>query len=162
MSIPVIISLNSDSLQRVLVLNEASSEATSPLDRPELEEIVAESRYACGIGAPLDAFLIVMDQNAIYESVNFAWFKERRKRFLYIDRIVIAEKARGSGLGRALYNDLFNFARANGYDRVCCEVNLDPPNPVSDGFHKALDFEEVGRAVINDGKKTVRYYEWMA
>ncbi len=38
-----------------------------------------------------------------------------------------------------------------------CEVNLEPPNPVSDAFHEALGFTEVGRAAIHDGKKLVRY-----
>jgi len=31
------------------------------------------------------------------------------------------------------------------------------PNPVSDAFHASLDFSEVGRAVIYNGAKTVRY-----
>jgi len=53
--------------------------------------------------------------------------------------------------------DLFEHAKAAGHDRVVCEVNLDPPNPVSDAFHASLDFSEVGRAVIHNGEKTVRY-----
>jgi uncharacterized protein len=40
---------------------------------------------------------------------------------------------------------------------VVCEVNSDPPNPVSDAFHLAMEFIEVGRAAIRQGSKTVRY-----
>ena len=38
-----------------------------------------------------------------------------------------------------------------------CEVNCDPPNPVSDAFHAALGFREIGRARIVERSKTVRY-----
>jgi uncharacterized protein len=36
-------------------------------------------------------------------------------------------------------------------------VNVQPPNPASDAFHEALGFSGVGRAVIQDGEKQVRY-----
>jgi predicted GNAT superfamily acetyltransferase len=42
---------------------------------------------------------------------------------------------------------------------VCCEVNSDPPNPLSDAFHAALGFREVGRAFLPDRGKSVRYLE---
>ena len=64
-----------------------------------------------------------------------------------MDRIITAEHARGRGLARALYLDLFAETLGMGHDRVV------------DAFHTALGFVEVGRAVINAGGKTVRYYE---
>ncbi|HKJ60558.1 MAG TPA: GNAT family N-acetyltransferase [Hyphomicrobiales bacterium] len=145
----------------VLALNEASMQFTAPLDMNELADLVDQSRYARGIGEPLQAFLIAMDEKSSYDSMNHLWFRERHLRFLYIDRIVVDQAARGNGFGRALYADLFAFAQDGGYDRVCCEVNFDPPNPVSDAFHKALGFVETGRATIHDGLKTVRYLEKM-
>jgi predicted GNAT superfamily acetyltransferase len=36
-------------------------------------------------------------------------------------------------------------------------VNSQPPNPISDAFHAAQGFTEVGTAVIEGGAKTVRY-----
>jgi hypothetical protein len=151
--------LESKDFHAVLVLNEASVQFTSPLYMDELGDLVGQATYARGIGEPLQGFLIAMDINSAYESVNYLWFRERHSNFLYIDRIVIGEAAQGKGFGRALYTDLFAFARDAGIDRVCCEVNFDPPNPTSDAFHKALGFEETGRAVVNDGLKTVRYME---
>jgi hypothetical protein len=44
---------------------------------------------------------------------------------------------------------------------VVCEVNIEPPNPASDKFHRAMGFEEVGQASIHGGTKTVRYFEKM-
>lgn len=158
-SIPVIEPLDASKLPEVLALNGENSAATSLLDMPGLEALVGQARYTRGLGAPIQAFLIAMDQDAAYASVNFLWFKERYQRFLYIDRIMTAQQSRGLGLGRALYEDLFAFAQERGDQRVVCEVNLDPPNPGSDAFHKALGFEEVGSAVIHNGAKTVRYLE---
>lgn len=103
-----------------------------------------------------DALLLAFDQDAAYDNPNFAWFKARYGRFVYVDRIVVAPAARGRGLATALYLDLFR--RAHGHDRVVCEVNADPPNPASDAFHAALGFEAVGSALLPGADKTVRYF----
>jgi uncharacterized protein len=39
------------------------------------------------------------------------------------------------------------------------EVNIEPPNPVSEAFHVAMGFDGVGQATIHNGAKTVRYFE---
>ena len=72
---------------------------------------------------------------------------------------VFIDAARGRGLARRLYDDLFAAARAAGHARIVCEVNSDPPNPASDAFHAALVFVPVGAAEIHGGKKTVTYLE---
>ena len=74
-----------------------------------------------------------------------------------MDRVVTAAAARGQGYARTLYADLFVRARAAGHTRVVCEVNFEPPNPVSDAFHAALGFVEVGRGSVHNHSKTVRY-----
>ena len=78
-------------------------------------------------------------------------------RFVYIDRIITAPAERGNGHARRLYQALFARALTAGHDRIVCEVNLLPPNPISDRFHEALGFVEVGRAALGDTGKTVRY-----
>jgi len=90
---------------------------------------------------------------------NFLWFRDHYRRFVYIDRIVVAAWARGLGFARLLYGGLFDEAHRRGHAQVACEVNLTPPNPASDAFHAALGFVEVGRASIHDGSKTVRYLQ---
>jgi uncharacterized protein len=123
------------------------------------------ARAACCAGLSrlahrgLDAFLLAFDQDAPYDSPNFLWFRARYPRFVYIDRIAVTPSARGRGLARLLYCDLFDAARRRGHTHIACEVNVDPPNPTSDAFHAALGFVEVGCASIHDGSKTVRYLE---
>jgi uncharacterized protein len=155
----VIVPLTDDDHPAVLRLNAANVEATSPLDAEALARLIAASCYARGTGGGADAFLIALDQDADYHSANFHWFRERFARFVYIDRIIVAGEARGRGLARALYEDLFAEAARLGQTRIGCEVNLDPPNPASDALHTALGFAEIGRASIYDGRKIVRYYE---
>lgn len=140
----------------VLALNEANVQETSPLDQAGLRDLVAEAFYAKVIGS-VDAFLLAFDQDAAYRSPNFLWFKARQPRFVYVDRVIVAPHARGRGLARLLYGDLFNHARAAGHDHVACEVNVAPPNPASDAFHAALGFTEEGQATLPAGGKVVRY-----
>ena len=140
----------------VLALNNAHAKELSWLERERLQFLVGHAFLARRIGA-LDAFLLAFDQDAPYDSPNFLWFRARYPRFVYVDRVVVATAARGRGLARALYRDLFAEAAAAGHARVVCEVNRRPPNPESDAFHAALGFIVVGHASIHDGAKDVRY-----
>lgn len=145
--------VNPDTL---LALNNAHAEQTSWLDGPRLRRMLDMAFHTATIGDG-DAFLIAFDQDTPYDSPNFLWLRERHPRFVYVDRIITAPEARGRGHAARLYRDLFAQAAAAGHDRVLCEVNLDPPNPGSDAFHARLGFNEIGRAVLPGGAKTVRY-----
>ena len=105
---------------------------------------------------PAAALMLAFQQSDAYDGGHFLWFRNRFDTFLYIDRVVVAEQHRRHGLGRMLYAEVFKRAIEMGHTRVVCEVNLEPPNPVSDWFHAALGFTEVSRAKI-DNVKTVRY-----
>ncbi|WP_312798023.1 GNAT family N-acetyltransferase [Tianweitania sp.] len=141
----------------ILALNNDHAQELSLLSAEDLAQMVAGAFHARRIGDG-DAFLLTFDQGAAYTSPNFLWFKARYSRFVYVDRIVVSPKARGRGLARRLYEDLFACAKEAGHDRICCEVNAEPPNPASDAFHAALGFTEVGQAAIHGGAKTVRYF----
>jgi uncharacterized protein len=158
MSGHIITDLTEADFPAVLALNKAHERETSPLDPGELREIVAGSFYARGAGRGADGFLIAMPPGAYYASPNLAWFEARHSGFIYVDRIIIAAHARGRGLGRRLYDDLFAEAAARGHRSIACEVDIDPPNPVSHAFHGSLGFTPVGEAVIYGGEKQVRYY----
>ncbi len=145
------------SLPAILVLNNAHARELSWLEMPKLEHMVGEAFLALRVGAA-DAFLLAFDQDADYDSTNFLWFKARYPRFAYVDRVAVAEQARGKGLARLFYQTLFDKARAAGHTMVTCEVNSDPPNPGSDAFHAAMGFREVGAAAIYGGERTVRYF----
>ncbi len=140
----------------ILALNNAHARELSWLDPDRLRSLLTQAFYARRVG-DLDGFLLALDENAVYDSPNYLWFRQRYPRFVYIDRIVVAAAARGRGCARLLYADLFERAGAAGHDIVVCEVNAEPPNPASDVFHAALEFSEVGRAAIHQGSKVVRY-----
>ena len=146
-------------LAAVLALNTQHASELSLLSPERLEQLVGMAFHARRIGGAVDAFLIAFDQDADYDSPNFLWFRARYPRFVYVDRIAVAASARGRGLARLLYEDLFAVARQAGHTIVTCEVNAEPPNPASDAFHAALGFREVGNAAIHGGAKTVRYFE---
>ncbi|MER8462293.1 GNAT family N-acetyltransferase [Mesorhizobium sp. M1409] len=141
----------------ILALNNEHAAELSWLEPERLSFLLGEAFYARRIG-DLEAFIMTFDQAARYDSPNFLWFRERYERFVYVDRVVVAAKARGRGHARRLYQDLFGHVERAGHALVTCEVNTDPPNPASDAFHAALGFVEAGDAVIHGGKKAVRYY----
>jgi predicted GNAT superfamily acetyltransferase len=143
----------------MLPLNNAHAEETSALDEASLTALIDMAFYARGIDRGATALLIALDQNARYDSPNFLWFKTNRGSFVYIDRIIISSAARGHGLARSLYEDLFAAAKHAGHSRVGCEVNIDPPNRASEAFHESMGFRAVGEATIHSGTKTVRYLE---
>lgn len=142
----------------LLALNNAHAAELSWLDTKKFRHMAGEAFHARRIGS-VDAFIIAFDQDADYDSPNFLWFRERYRRFVYVDRVVTSPAARGRGLAKALYLDLFDAARTAGHDRVVCEVNADPPNPASDAFHAAMGFAAVCEAAIHGGSKLVRYFE---
>lgn len=142
--------------EALLALNNAHAVELSWLEPDRLRHLVAQAFLAKRVGAA-DALLLAFDQDADYDSPNFLWFRERFPRFVYVDRIVVAAQARGRGLARRLYLDLFDQARQAGHERIVCEVNSSPPNPASDAFHAELGFKPVGAAAIHGGDKTVNY-----
>jgi predicted GNAT superfamily acetyltransferase len=145
-----------DARAELLAVNNASARETSPLTDERFDHLINLARVATYIG-PDAALLLAFEQSAGYDGGHFLWFRNRYDRFLYIDRVVVAQGYRRLGLGRALYADLFRRARELGHTTITCEVNLRPPNPTSDKFHAAHGFAEVGQATFDDGEKTVRY-----
>jgi predicted GNAT superfamily acetyltransferase len=143
----------------ILSLNNEHAKETSALDHASLTALLDMAFYARGVDWGATAFLIALDHNGSYENPNFAWFKASGKSFVYIDRIIVSSGARGLGIGRLLYDDLFAMAKQAGQYRVVCEVNIEPPNHVSEAFHLAMGFDGIGQATIHNGAKTVRYFE---
>jgi predicted GNAT superfamily acetyltransferase len=145
-------------LAAIVALNNAHDREMGSIDMAALASLLSVAAHARVIGA-VDAFLIALDHRVPSQGPNHSWFLARYPSFFYIDRVCVAAHARKQGLARALYEDAFAKAGARGSELICCEVNLDPPNPVSDAFHAALGFSEVGRAFLPTRNKTVRYLE---
>jgi uncharacterized protein len=141
----------------ILALNRASERETSPMDRAGLDDYLAAAFHIGLRDAGRAAFLIALDQSSSHDGVNFSWFRARYPRFVYVDRIVVAEVARGQGHARRLYEELITKAREAAHTLLCCEVNVEPPNETSLAFHAAFGFSEVGRATLVGKGKTVAY-----
>jgi predicted GNAT superfamily acetyltransferase len=140
----------------MLALNNESAVETSLLNIVSLQQLVASSFYV-RIAGQMDGFCIALDQDAKYQNPNFEWFRRKYRRFVYIDRIVVAARARGQGIAREMYSDLKLASKNADRSLIGCEINIDPPNLASDRFHEAFGFVEVGRAFLADRAKTVRY-----
>ena len=157
----VIVRLTGASLQKsvpgqLVALNNADAMSTSWLDIERFRHLVGQAFYAAHIGEA-DAQLLAFDEDADYASPNFLWFRSRFASFVYVDRVIVAGGARGRGLARRLYEDLFLKVRERGHDRVVCEVNSQPPNIASDAFHAAMGFLELGTGAPYEDAKRVRY-----
>ncbi len=141
----------------ILTLNAASVALLSPLDATRLATLDAAACYhrVASDNGEVQAFLLALREGQDYDSPNYRWFASRYPHFLYIDRIVVAGRARGAGIGRRLYSDLFAFAAASAFPLIACEFDIDPPNPVSERFHTSFGFREVGQQVVSGGTKKV-------
>jgi predicted GNAT superfamily acetyltransferase len=146
-----------DDFPAILALNAESVHFLSPLDVGRLQHLHAQAAYhrLVEIDCKVAAFLLVLREGADYDSPNYIWFAERYRRFLYVDRIVVAEAMQGLRLGTHLYDDLIAFAVANGFTKLTCEFDLEPPNPASARFHARYGFREVGRQWLGGGTKQV-------
>jgi predicted GNAT superfamily acetyltransferase len=141
-----------DDQPALLALNNAHAAALSWQSPVQFSALLAQACWARTSGAG-DALLIALDQDATYDNPNFAWLAQRFARFVYIDRVVVSAPAQGRGLAGALYLELKIQARAWGHERLVCEINLDPPNPLSVAFHEKLGFGQVGQADLPNGKR---------
>lgn len=139
------------------MINNADHEKLSWLDAGELEDRVGAATYARQLGDGA-ALMLAYREGAEYDSPHYRWFLERYERFWYVDRIVVAEAARGNGYGRAFYDDLAAMAREDGLPLIGCEINTLPPNPASIAFHQTLGFVRCGEAALQPGEKEVAYY----
>jgi predicted GNAT superfamily acetyltransferase len=153
--VPVVVRpLESYDLPAVVAMNNAAVPAVPPTTREEIARLVVVAGLAVVAevepGRPV-GFLLAMDPGVGYESENYRWFSERGDSFVYVDRIVVADGQRGSGIGRALYDAAFARAAELGRAEVTCEVNVRPPNPSSLAFHARLGFEKLGEQETKGG-----------
>jgi len=136
-------------LDSVLALNNAAGPAILPLDAAKLRQFYDSADYfrVAERDGNLAGFLVGFGSESDHESSNFAWFGERFPKFFYIDRIVVASRRRGGGVGRALYADVQSFAELR-CPQLACEVFLDHGADPALLFHGSFGFREVGQHVM--------------
>jgi phosphinothricin acetyltransferase len=89
------------------------------------------------------AFLVAEDHG---EVIGFAYAGVHRERMAYRwtceVSVYLGAAHRGRGLGRALYETLFELLEQQGYRMLLAGITM--PNPASVALHKSLGFGEVG------------------
>jgi hypothetical protein len=146
---PVVRNIEIADLLRVLEINNANTPGVSELTQSELETDMNNCLHALAIENELGevcAFCITFDPGAPEAGTNHRWFAERYKNFVYLDRIAIDFNHQNRGLGVLLYQAVEQrMLKSAEHSLLCCEVNLEPPNPGSLRFHKRIGFSEVGQ-----------------
>ena len=145
--------LQADELEQFVRLNNLAVPHVNELSVASASALLDEASFAWALvdAGELAGVLIVFGPGASYQSENYRWFSNKYQQFAYVDRIVIAESHRGSGLGRQFYQALIESCGETSVPRICCEVNLLPPNPGSSAFHQQMGFVSVGTQVTGAG-----------
>lgn len=156
-------------LDSVLALNNAAGPAILPLDATRLRYFHENAEYfrVAERDGTIAGFMIGLGSAAGHESSNFRWFRARHSDFFYIDRIVVASRRRGGGVGRAFYADAQSYAELR-YPDMACEVFLDDTSDPALLFHGSFGFREVGQHVMPEtGRRAAMLmkplcsYEWV-
>jgi predicted GNAT superfamily acetyltransferase len=99
-------------------------------------------------------YAILIASECRYDGEEFSHFRERAtERFLYVDQVAVEAASRSRGIATLLYRHVERVAQAIGARALCCEVNIDPPNPVSRRFHAGRGFIEIGEMDTRDGRR---------
>jgi predicted GNAT superfamily acetyltransferase len=140
----------------VLALNNTAVPHVNALSTEEFAWLASHANFfrVAEDDDGMAGFTIVLPSGLDYWSDNYKWFAARFGRYLYLDRVVVDERVRAQGAGRALYEALFTFG-AGDWPRVTLEVNLRPPNTGSVVFHERLGFATLGVREYNDGANAV-------
>jgi uncharacterized protein len=144
-------------LPAVLALNVAFEHYLSRVDTARMALLHAQASYhrVVECEGEVVAFLMAHLKGTGYDSDNYAWFSRRYERFAYIDRVVVAQSAHGTGVGKRLYADVFAWAHAQGAAQVVLEFDINPPNLGSEQFHAKMGFASVGIHTSANTGKTV-------
>ena len=143
-------------LDSILTLNNAAGPTILPFDQTRLRHFFDSAEYfrVAERDGVLVGFMIGVGNHSDHDSSNFRWFRERYPHFFYIDRIVVASRRRGGGVGRAFYADAQSYAELR-YPQLACEVFLDAgsdpsrPDPAL-LFHGSFGFREIGQQQMTE------------
>ncbi len=136
-------------LDSILELNNAAGPSILPLDERRLRTLHDTADYfrVAERDGGMVGFLIGFGAGRDHASSNYAWFGSHYPDFFYIDRIVVASRRRGGGVGRAFYADVQSYAEVR-HPLLTCEVFLEHDNDPVRLFHGSFGFREVGQHVM--------------
>jgi len=149
----VIRDVHAHELESILALNNAAGGAILPLDAARLRQFYASAEYfrVAERDGQFAGFLLGFGSNSAHESSNFRWFRSNCADFFYIDRVVVASRRRGGGVGRAFYADVQSHAELR-WPLLACEVLPESDGELDNGpvrlFHGSIGFHEIGQHVM--------------
>lgn len=145
-------------LDAVRALNEAAVPAVNSIPMAQFGTFADGAPFfeVAELDGRIAGFLVGLTHpgDLAYDSMNYAWFKERLGSFLYVDRVVVDPAAHGTGIGRAFYEH-FAAIDEGDHEYLCAEVNLRPRNVESLAFHDRLGFRSIGEQTTDGGAKRV-------
>ena len=138
----------------ILAINAICRPAVAGIDLADLrrlDRVGATGWVACD-ASEVVGYLLAFSSTSDYDGEEYLSFRGAISvPFLYVAQIAIAASHRRFGAGKKLYATALRRARKDGASLVCCEVNLEPPNPESLAFHRTLGFQRFGDLRLADG-----------
>jgi predicted GNAT superfamily acetyltransferase len=142
-------------LQFIFELNQNNIPALGSLNNlKHVHDIYNHSLFAAlvTVKEKFIGFAFIMDYKSDYKSLNYKFFKNSFKNFLYVDRVAFGEEFQRKGYGTELYNEIYKIANNLSFP-LCCEVNTIPLNKQSLDFHHKFGFQTLEKVPF--GKKQV-------
>lgn len=140
----------------LLRLNANHYPAVHTLDEATLDELLTcragYHRVAVDRTSTVYGYLLSFSRESNYDDSEISELRRRlTEPFVYICQIVVASEYRKRGIARAFYAAVADTARDHGIRWLCCDVNINPPNPDSFAFHQRLGFREIGQGTASNG-----------
>ena len=141
----------SEDLEAIRTINQENIPEVSDIESIErLKQLIEWSSHLIVVReSEIVGFIILMQENQEYESLNYDFFNKKDEPFLYVDRIAIQDKHQRKGLGKLIYNKVIELGKELDVN-ITCEVNTVPINEPSLAFHAGFGFEEVGTKDYDD------------
>ena len=143
---------NNKDILPIYSINQANTPEVGSLESTEkLRELLNMSSLVlvAKINNEIIGFVVCLEAGAAYTSLNYKFISKKAKKFVYIDRIAIKNQYRRSGVGKSLYEVIFNYSEKFELP-VYCEVNTKPKNQPSLDFHKKIGFFKIGSKNFKD------------
>jgi predicted GNAT superfamily acetyltransferase len=151
--------ISKEFLEDIYRLNQENTPEVGSLPSAQsLQELIkiSSNTFYFSKNDELIGFIICFRENSVYGSENYKFFNKNKKKFIYIDRVVVKDGYRRMGFGTKFYKYLYKVASEQLLP-ICCEVNSIPRNEISMNFHINNGFKEVGKRDFQD--HSVKYFE---
>ena len=145
-------------LDSVLALNNAAGPAILPLDAARLRRFFDHAEYfrVAERDGTIAGFLVGFGAGTpTTTAATSAGSASAIPDFFYIDRIVVASRRRGGGVGRAFYADVQSYAELR-YPQLACEVFLEAATTRRCCSTAASASSEVGQHVMTERRRARR------